>query len=89
VTLVTYPGPPTPGREDGDGYVPRAEKTRVGEMENLRIAWYVGLSVKITTEEVESLYSPRGQQSEVGKVQMSARVCAVREATVSRGTSCV
>ena len=50
---------------------------------------YVGLSVKITTKEAESLYTPRGQESKVGNVQMSARVCMVREATVPQGASCV
>ena len=45
--------------------------------------------VKITTEEVRSLYRPGFQDSEVGNVQMSARVCVVREATVPQGASCV
>ena len=34
--------------------------------------------VKITTEELRSLYRPGVQDSEVGNVQMSARVCVVR-----------
>jgi hypothetical protein len=39
--------------------------------------------------EVRSLYRPGVQDSEVGNVQMSARVCVVREATVPQGESCV
>ena len=45
--------------------------------------------VKITTEEARSLYRPRVQDSKVGNVQMSARVCVAREATVPQGASCV
>jgi hypothetical protein len=45
--------------------------------------------VKITTEEARSLYRPRVQDSKVGNVQMSARVCVAREATVPKGASCV
>ncbi len=44
--------------------------------------------VKITTEETGSTYRPRVQDSKVGNVQMSARVCVVREATVPQGASC-
>jgi hypothetical protein len=43
--------------------------------------------VKITTEEARSLYRPRVQDSKVGNVQMSARVCVVRESTVPQGAS--
>ena len=50
---------------------------------------YVGLSVKITTEEAKSLYRPGVQDSKVGNVQMSVRVCVVCEATVPQGASCV
>ena len=45
--------------------------------------------VKITTEEARSLYRPRVQDSKVGNVQMSARVCVACEATVPQGASCV
>jgi hypothetical protein len=41
-----------PGAEEtGTERVPRAEETRVGEMEDPWIAQYVNLSTKITTEE--------------------------------------
>ena len=80
-------------RDLGEGGVFSGVNPRSGRNRRISSTAPCGLAfrrrVKITTMEVRSLYRPGVQDSEVGNIQISARVCVEREATVPQGASCV